>query len=248
MGDVIKERLFDKVKELLAKNLIPNLTISNLLKVGLFYKNASYQFNQLLKDVEKAINYDMKMKIMVDKFHENGEEYNYVCNLQQFFDSYSEFSTFLDSLKAHGSVRQKLKENQALLNETVEITKEIFENPEKINEYKQRIIDIDKKLKRVDDNESFKAIKQIWGTSIDISEKFFIGFYPEWYRAELNYRINRMNMSFDGVIFDMNMRRAGLIRKGESCPKYYKEKMDVSVPIDIDEDIFFDALESFEQE
>ena len=114
--------------------------ISKLLSLGQSYlapiapyaliaKECYRQYGELLKDVEKAMNYEVKMRAMADKFIKHRADYEYVCNLDQFITTFNEFSSFLDELKADGGVRKVLQNNQKLLNESVQITKAIQDDP-----------------------------------------------------------------------------------------------------------------------
>ena len=91
--------------------------------------------------------------------------------------------------------------------------------------------------------DKFKKIKQVWSRANDLITTGFIYRWPEWYRAELNYVINRMNMAFDGVLFDINMRQFGSKGEKSFCPMPARVRMDVEEPLELDGEFFYDAPE-----
>lgn len=221
--------------------------LTPLASYALQAKGSYYQYSELLKDVERAINYEMKMRVLKDKLEQNRSKYSYICNLDQFFASFNEFSKFLDDLKVEGGVRNILKKNQMLLNETIDIAKAIQDDPEKIKEYEDRAKVIVESIGSTEKISKFEKIKNIWSRKTDLITSGFIYRWPEWYRSELNSVINRMNIAFDSVIFDMEMHRTK--EEHAACPRKYQLKLDVAPPSEFDEEDaeeFFDALEDVE--
>ena len=145
------------------------------------------------------------------------------------------------------------------LNKSSNVTSAIFksanfikENPSKMDECEIRSNVLIEDMKRIESSSKLEQIKNLWSAKSrimnmwvskmsDISTTGFVNAYPEWYRAELNSVVNRMNMSFDSVVFNMEMHDSKIAHL--TSPKPIKIKSDIEAPAEFDEEEFFDALE-----
>ena len=108
-----------------------NIIATTLTSWALFAKENFYQYNELLKDVDRAVNYEVKLRIFKEQLEANKDKYSFICNLEQFINNFNEFSAFLDDLKKDGGVREMLKKNQMILNESVNLANFLKDNPDK---------------------------------------------------------------------------------------------------------------------
>lgn len=178
-------------------------------------KEHYYQYTELIKDAERALDYEHTLNGLII-FLENNAEKNELCNFDKFKKTVREYSEFLKQLKDDSSIRKALDEQQKALNKAVEAVKDI-KDPSKIS-------------------------KGIQDKISGLLNQSFVKMWPDWYRHELNSQINRVNVALDDIFFNVTLLKHK--KKSCAKPKSLRIKVDKPIEIDEDDlDVFEDAIE-----
>jgi len=191
-------------------------------------KEQKYQYDELLKDVENAFDYYNEIKEFMKT-----PNYKKLCNVDHFETVFLAFEKLLADMNDDSSIRQ-------LFNKQIITLNNIVQNYDKTKNIKTYIEDINKAYQQAqvagDDIElqdSMAFEENVFGATNEI----FVKSYPAWYRAELNYVINRLNVMIDSLS----------IKNKKKCIKPTKLKMIQPKHIDFtekQEEEFYDALSS----
>ncbi len=143
------------------------------------------------------------------------EESEPVCNMKRIKSAFEDLATLVDTLQNDKGIREHLNKQQILLNKT-------------LTEYNE-----------THDVNKYVTIVQ------SLSSKMFVKSWPGWYRMELNSQINRMNILFDEIVFELTSK------KKKACAVPLKsQKLAIPEPISLDqqdEEIFYDAVSTLQQ-
>lgn len=140
------------------------------------------------------------------------EESEPICNMKKVKSAFDDLSELVSTLQNDKGIREHLAKQQVLLNNT-------------LIEY-NKTHDVNKYVSNVQ----------------SISSKLFVKSWPGWYRMELNSQINRMNIIFDEIMFELSSSK----KKACAAPVKLK-KIAVEEPISLDQqddEIFYDAVEN----
>jgi len=189
-------------------------------------KEQKYQYDELLKDVENAFDYYNEIKEFM-----KSPNYKILCNVAHFETVFQDFEKLLANMNDDSSIRQLFNKQIITLNNIVlkyDQTKNIKEYVKDINKAYQQAQGAGDDIE-LQDSMAFE--ENIYGATNEI----FVKSYPAWYRAELNYVINRLNVMIDSLS----------IKNKKKCIAPKKLKMLQLRPIDFtekQEEEFYDAL------
>ena len=194
-------------------------------------KEQKYQYDELLKDVENAFDYYNEIKGFMTT-----ASYKRLCNVGHFEKVFRDFEKLLASMNDDSTIRKLFNKQILTLNRIVlkyDQTKNIKGYVEDINKaYAQaQQVQIPAEFQGT---ESLAFDENVLGAT----NEMFVKSYPTWYRAELNYVINRLNVMIDSLS----------IKSRKQCVKPTKLKTIEPQQIDFtrrQQQQFFDALTDY---
>ena len=155
--------------------------------------------------------------------------YKILCNITHFEKVFKDFENLLADMNDDSSIRQLFNKQIITLNNIVQK----YDVKKNIKVYIQ---DINKAYQQAQQTIELQDSMAFEENVFGVKNEIFVKSYPVWYRAELNYVINRLNVMIDSLSI-----------KNKQCIKPTKLKMIQPKHIDFtekQEEEFYDALES----